>query len=74
VPPDVPVFLGSPGDALSRFAGALDKFKARSAVRVSADNPFVDPVLIDRLVSTADAHPACDYISYCCADGRPANL
>ncbi len=74
VPPDVPVFLGSQGDALSRFAGALDKFKARSAVRVSADNPFVDPVLIDRLVSTADAHPACDYISYCCADGRPAIL
>jgi spore coat polysaccharide biosynthesis protein SpsF len=25
-------------------------------------------------VSTADAHPRCDYIGYCSADGRPAIL
>jgi spore coat polysaccharide biosynthesis protein SpsF (cytidylyltransferase family) len=74
VPPDVPVFIGAGHDSLARFAAALGEYGAKSAVRVSADNPFVDPVLIDRLVSTADAHPNCDYISYCCADGRPAIL
>jgi len=74
VPPDVPVFISSQRDPLARFAGALDEFRARSAVRICADNPFIDPVLIDRLVSTADAHPSCDYISYCCGDGRPAIL
>ncbi len=74
VPPDVPVFVGSQRDALARLVAAVEEFGAKSVVRVCADNPFIDPVLIDRLVSTADAHPACDYISYCCADGRPAIL
>src|SRR5262249_33780980 len=35
---------------------------------------FIDPQLIDRLVNTADAHPASDYISYCARNGRPAIL
>lgn len=74
VPPDVPVFVGSQRDALARLVAAVEEFGAKSVVRVCADNPFIDPVLIDRLVSTANAHPACDYISYCCADGRPAIL
>src|SRR6185295_9995692 len=74
VPSDVPVFVGKHSDALDRFTAALAHFNARSAVRICADNPFIDPVLIDRLVSTADAHPSCHYISYCCSDGRPAIL
>ncbi|MBI3840185.1 MAG: NTP transferase domain-containing protein [Planctomycetia bacterium] len=74
VPPDVPVFIGSGRDSLTRFAAALDEYQAKAAVRVCADNPFIDPVLIDRLVSTADAHPNCDYIGYRCGDGRPAIL
>jgi spore coat polysaccharide biosynthesis protein SpsF len=74
VPPDVPIFAGVKRDPLATFAAALDEFPARAIVRVCADNPFIDPVLIDRLVSTADAHPHCDYISYCCANGRPAIL
>ncbi len=72
VPPDVPVIVGSQRDALARFVAAVDKFEAKSIVRICADNPFIDPVLIDRLVNTAQAHPSCDYISYCRADGRPA--
>ena len=39
-----------------------------------ADNPFVDPVMIDRLVTTAAAHPESDYISYCSSDGQPTIL
>lgn len=74
VPPDVPVFAGSGRDPLARFVDVLDEFNARSVVRLCGHNPFIDPVLIDRLVSTADAHPNCDYISYCCADGRPTIL
>lgn len=74
VPPDVPLFVGSETDVLSRFADALARFPAAAVVRVCADNPFVDPVLIDRLVRTADLHPECDYISYCSHSGRPAIL
>ncbi len=74
VPPDVPVFGGPGRDPLARIAAVLDEYQAQSAVRLCAHNPFIDPVLIDRLVSTADAHPNCDYISYCCANGRPTVL
>jgi spore coat polysaccharide biosynthesis protein SpsF len=74
VPADVPLFVGSEHDVLARFAAALEQYPAKSVVRVCADNPFVDPVLIDRLVRTADLHPECDYISYCSHGGRPAIL
>ncbi|MBI1901695.1 MAG: NTP transferase domain-containing protein [Planctomycetia bacterium] len=72
VPPDVPV-VRSPGrDALERFTKTAERYDAAAAVRIGVHTPFVDPVLIDRLVRTADEHPSCDYISYCCGDGRPA--
>lgn len=74
VPSDVPVYAGGEHDSLSRVCAAMRCFRASAIVRVCADNPFVDPVLIDRLVNTAAAHPECDYISYCSADGRPATL
>jgi spore coat polysaccharide biosynthesis protein SpsF len=74
VPTDVPVFVGSEPDALGRFCRALEEYPAEAVVRVRGDNPFVDPGLIDRLVTTAESHPNCDYVSYCSRDGRPAIL
>lgn len=71
-PGNVPVFYSKHLDGLARVAAALKKYPAKAIVRVCVGNPFVDPALIDRLVSTAKAHPACEYISYVCADGRPA--
>jgi spore coat polysaccharide biosynthesis protein SpsF len=73
-PPDIPVFLGRGDDLLGCYVAALDAYPAQSLVRVFADNPYTDPVLIDRLVKTADEHPDCDYISYRSRDGRPAIL
>lgn len=74
VPADVPVFFGVGGDALARFVKALEQYPAEGVVRVLGDNLFIDPGLIDRLVTTAEAHPNCDYVSYCSRDGRPAIL
>lgn len=74
VPADVPIYGGSEKDSLSRVCAAMRCFRASAIVRVCADNPFVDPTLIDRLVCTAADHPECDYISYCSADGKPAIL
>ncbi len=73
-PPDVPVFMSRQADALGRYAAAIDEYSPDAIVRVAAETPFVDPGLIDRLVTTADSHPDCDYISYCCRDGQPAML
>ncbi len=74
VPMDVPIYTGPQPDALGRFAAAVKEYPAKSAVRICAETPFVDPVLIDRLVATARANPQCDYVSYQSRDGRPAIL
>ncbi len=73
-PPDVEVFVGSEPDALARFAAIVARHAPSGIVRICADNPFVDAMLIDRLVSTADAHPESDYISYAASDGQPSIL
>jgi spore coat polysaccharide biosynthesis protein SpsF len=74
VPPDVEVLSSGTRDPLAATVAVCKRLGAHSLVHISADNPFLDPVLIDRLVSTADAHPNCDYIGYCLGDGRPAIL
>jgi len=74
VPMDVPVFVGWQPDPLGCLAASLEEYPAEAAVRICARSPFIDPVLIDRLVSTAEAYPECDYIGYCSRDGRPAIL
>ncbi len=74
VPMDVPVFVCDEPSALQRFCLAIQQYPAEAVVRVRGDNPFIDPELIDRLVTTAQSHPDCDYISYCSRDGRPAIL
>jgi spore coat polysaccharide biosynthesis protein SpsF len=70
----VPVFLGKGSDTLARFTTALEQCNAEGCVRILGDNFFIDPALIDRLVTTADVYRGCDYISYCSRDGRPSVL
>lgn len=71
VPADVPVVVGSERDVLGRFVAALDAHPATAVVRICADNLFIDPALIDRLVATAQRHFECDYVSYGLQNGRP---
>jgi spore coat polysaccharide biosynthesis protein SpsF len=72
VPRDVPLLVSDYPDAVSRFVAALDQYPAEQVVRLAAEYPFIDPVLVDRLVSTASNHPEADYIGYCSRSGRPA--
>ncbi len=71
LPPDVSLLVVDENDRLKQVCCALKKYPARGVIRVSVDNPFVDPVLIDRLIVAAEANAACDYIGYCFGDGRP---
>lgn len=73
-PMDVPVCVASEPDPMACFVAAVERYPAEAVVRVRVDYPFVDPMLIDRLVTTADTHPECDYVGYCLRDGRPAIL
>ena len=48
----IDVFRGSESDVLGRLAQAAKKHKAETVVRICADNPFVDPGELKRLVDT----------------------
>src|SRR5262245_46703445 len=53
VPPDVPLYRSDRKDALGQIADALLAYPAKGVVRVGIEQPFVDPELIDRLVTRA---------------------
>jgi spore coat polysaccharide biosynthesis protein SpsF (cytidylyltransferase family) len=74
VPSDVPVWFSNAPDFLAGFVAALEQYPAEAAVRVRGDNLFVDPALIDRLVTAAESGGECDYVAYGSRDGRPAIL
>lgn len=56
----IAVFRGSEADVLGRFVGAARMASADNVVRICADNPFIDPAEVDRLVRHFADHP-CDY-------------
>lgn len=61
----VAVFRGNEPDVLERFAGAAEASSAEWVVRICADNPFVDPRELDRLVeffAAGDADYACNHL------------
>lgn len=72
VPPDVPLYRSQRADALGQFADALTSYPSETVVRVGIEQPFVDPELIDRLVTRGRQYPNCDYIGYCSRSGKPA--
>ena len=47
----VKVFRGSEADVLGRFRDAAREFKVRVIMRICADNPFIAPEELDRLVA-----------------------
>lgn len=74
VPSDIAVYTGSETDVLGRFAAVVRELEPDAVVRVCADNPFIDPTLIDDLIRAADEHTGADYVGYEARDGRPAIL
>jgi len=47
---NVKVFRGSEDDVLSRYYHAADKYKSDIIVRITADDPFKDPSIFDRVI------------------------
>ena len=56
-------YAGSLNDVLDRFYQAACLAKAEVIVRVTADDPFKDPQVIDRVVNYLLEHPELDYAS-----------
>jgi len=59
----VPVVRGSEDDVLSRFVEALDAHPCDAIVRLTADCPLLDPVLINAVAGAWAAAPTHDYVS-----------
>ncbi len=58
----VRVFRGSENDVLGRFVEALECDNADVVIRITADNPLLDPLVIDRVVQEF-LRGGCDYAS-----------
>jgi spore coat polysaccharide biosynthesis protein SpsF (cytidylyltransferase family) len=59
----VPVYRGSVQDVLDRFHGAAESRAAEIIIRITADDPFKDPDVIDLVTGELLADPALDYAS-----------
>lgn len=71
LPPDVTVLYSDRPDTLGQLLAAIDATGAAAVVKADLEHPFIDPVLIDRLVTTGRADADCDYVGFCLEDGRP---
>lgn len=56
-------YTGSPDDVLDRYYQAASMAKADVIVRITADDPFKDPAVIDTIAGHLLAHPELDYVS-----------
>ncbi len=57
-------FAGSENDVLDRYFQAATNCQADVIVRITADCPLIDPILIDKLISAyLDMQPNCAYLS-----------
>jgi spore coat polysaccharide biosynthesis protein SpsF len=69
-PPDARVLHCRAADPLGRLAEAARALPCQGIVRLNVSHPFVDPDLIDRLITAAETS-GCDYAGFSFRDGRP---
>ena len=55
-------FRGSSEDVLDRFYQCAKKYSAKTIVRITADNPLIDPNIIDRIIDEYIKNK-CDFIT-----------
>lgn len=60
----VTCFRGSENDVLDRYYKcSLENPKFEYIVRLTGDNPLIDPLVIDEVISFSERHGECDYVS-----------
>jgi spore coat polysaccharide biosynthesis protein SpsF len=60
---NLPCYRGSEDDLISRHLGAAKKFNADTIVRITGDNPLVDPEIVDNVISLYSKHLNADFVS-----------
>jgi perosamine synthetase len=61
----VDTYSGSADDVLDRYYQAARQAGAELVVRITADDPFKDPAIIDRVIARLVEDPSLDYASNC---------
>jgi spore coat polysaccharide biosynthesis protein SpsF len=59
----VDLFRGSEENVLERCIGAVESYKLDSIIRLGADNPFVDPSILNPMLKKFLKNPDTDYLS-----------
>ena len=61
---DIPYYVGSEDDVLDRFYQTAKKYKAETIVRITSDEPFLDPEITDKVVGYyLKCKDSIDYVS-----------
>ena len=55
-------FRGSPKDVLDRYYQCAKEFSLSTIVRVTADNPFIDPTIVDQVIEKFNSN-SYDYVT-----------
>lgn len=61
----IPYYSGSEKDLIDRLYQTAIKFQASAIVRVTADCPLVDPIIVDKLVQTYVKNQEYDIVTNC---------
>jgi len=59
---NIKIFRGSEENLILRHLGAAELFNADVIVRITADDPLVDPKIIDDLISLYEQNPDVDFV------------
>jgi len=61
---DIEYYCGSENDLIDRIYQTTKKFNATAIVRITADNPLLDPKIIDKMIKYYLNHPGLDYVGF----------
>lgn len=72
---NIPIYIGSEVDLIDRLYQTVLKFEASAIVRITADCPLVDPMIVDKLVQEFTAnYPKYDIVTNCKVRTYPHGL
>jgi len=60
---EIKYFRGSSKNLVSRHLGAANFFNADVVVRITSDDPLVDPKVVDKLITIYENNPDSDFVS-----------
>lgn len=67
------IFFGETNDVLDRYYNAAKLFKAENIVRITADCPVIDPLIVDKVISEFNKEKV-DYLSNCTVRTFPEGM